>query len=100
MFLPVDKQVKISIAIKDKFGNEAKVDGAPLWALSAELGALSVAEDGLSATFAPVGSLGACVVQVKADADLGEGVKEILGELSLDLIAGGAEKVELAAEVI
>jgi hypothetical protein len=101
MFLPVDKKLKVSIAIKDKFNNLAKVDGMPQWALSsADLGALAVSEDGMSAEFQPVGAIGALKVQVKADADLGEGVKEILGELEIELLAGEAEIVALAAEVI
>lgn len=101
MFLKVTEKAKISIKISDKFGNEAKVDGKPVWALSAELGTLEVAEDGLSAVFSPGPAVGALMVQVKADADLdATGVKEILGELALDLLAGEAEKVELAAEVV
>lgn len=100
MFLKVSEKIKVSIKITDKFGNAAVVDGKPAWALSAELGALEVAEDALSAIFTPVGTVGSLAIQVKADADLGEGKKEILGELALDLLAGEAEKVELAAEVV
>lgn len=100
MFLKVSQKAKISIAIKDKFGNAAKVDGVPAWALSDDsLGSIQVEADGMSGLFEPKGPIGSLKVQVKADADLGEGVKEILGELSLDLMAGDAEVVELSAEV-
>jgi hypothetical protein len=98
MFLPVNKKLPVSIEIKDKFGNPAKADGAPSWALSDEsLGSLAVAADGMSAEFSPSGSVGSLKLQVKADSDLGDGVKEILGELSLDLLAGEAVLVELKA---
>lgn len=100
MFAKVTQKVKISISIKDKFSNPAKTDGAPAWSLTDEaLGTLAVEADGMSAILEPKGPIGALKVQVKADADLGEGVKEILGELDVELLAGDAEVVELAAEL-
>jgi len=98
MFLKVNQTLPLSISIKDKFGNDAKVDGAPSWALSdPSLGALTVAADGLSASLAPAGAVGAFKVQVSADADLGEGVKSILGELDVELLAGDAEVLSISA---
>lgn len=98
MFLKVTQAVPVSLTITDKKGNPAKVDGAPQWAVTApELANLAVAEDGLSAVVTPVGPIGAFKVQVKADADLGEGVKEIVGELDIELTAGDAEIISLAA---
>lgn len=98
MFLKVSQSLPLSIAIKDKFSNPAQVDGKPAWAVSDEsLASLEVAEDGLSATLSPKGLVGSLKVQVSADADLGEGVKSILGELSVDLLAGEAVSVEIAA---
>lgn len=98
MFLKVTQAVPVSLSITDKKGNPAKVDGAPQWAVTApELATLAVAEDGLSAVVTPVGPIGAFKVQVKADADLGEGVKEIMGELDVELTAGDAEVIALSA---
>lgn len=51
----------------------------------------------MSATLTPIGPLGSFSVQVKADADLGEGVKEIIGELAVELSAGDAEVIALSA---
>jgi hypothetical protein len=100
MFAKVTQKVKISISIKDKFGNAAKVDGTPAWGLTDEaLGTLAVEADGMSALLEPKGVVGALKVQVSCDADLGEGVKPILGELDVELLAGDAEVVELAAEL-
>lgn len=101
MFLKVTQKAKISLTIQDKFANPAKVDGIPSWSLTDEsLGSLAVEADGMSATLEPKGPIGAFSVQVKCDADLGEGVKEILGELAVELAAGDAEVVKLAAEVL
>ncbi len=96
MFQKVTESKKFAIKITDKFGNDAKVDGAPVWAVTDEaLAGVVVAEDGMSAVVTPVGPLGSLKVQVKADADLGEGVKELLGELDLDLVAGDAEVISI-----
>lgn len=76
----------------------AKVDGLPSWAVTDEsLASLTVSEDGMSAMLLPLGPVGSFQVQVKADADLGEGVKEILGSLDVELAAGEAVSVEIAA---
>lgn len=99
MFMKIDEVADLAVAFKDRQGNLAKVDGIPQWALTdAALGTLAVAEDGLSAVFAPV-AVGLLKVQVKADADLGEGVKEIIGELEIDISALEAEKVEISGSV-
>ncbi len=98
MFLKVNQKLPVSVAFKDKFGNSAKVDGLPVWVATVpELVTLEVAEDGMSAMILPVGPEGVLKIQVSADADLGEGVKSILGELELELLTGEAVAVELTA---
>lgn len=98
MFLPISKKLPLAIAIADLKGNPAKVDGVPQWALSdSSLALLEVAEDGMSAMVVPVGPLGLVKVQVKADADLGEGVKELLGEMDVEMIAGEAVSLVVSA---
>lgn len=98
MFLKVNQSLPVTITITDKFGNAAKVDGVPAWAVTdAALASLTVADDGMSASVVPVGAVGAFKVQVSADADLGEGVKSIMGELDVELLAGDAEVISIAA---
>lgn len=98
MLLPVSKKLPLSLEIVDAKGNPAAVDGAPFWDLTdAALGALTVAADGLSAEFVPAGATGTLKVQVKADADLGAGLKELLGELELTLIGGEAVAIAIKA---
>lgn len=97
MFQKVTEPKKFAIKVTDRFGNDAKVDGAPAWAATDEsLADIAVSEDGLSAVVTPKGPLGAFKLQVKADADLGEGVKELLGEVEIELAAGDAEVLTIA----
>lgn len=96
MFQKVTEAKKFAIKITDKFGNDAKIDGLPAWAADESLADLVVAEDGLSAVVTPKGPVGSFKLQVKADADLGEGVKELLGELAIDLVAGDAEVIAIS----
>jgi hypothetical protein len=98
MFLKVTQKLPLFVAFTDSKGNVASVDGMPSWAVSDEaLATLEVGADGLSAVVVPVGALGSFKVQVKADADLGEGVKEIIGEMDIDLMGGEAVAVNISA---
>ena len=97
MFLKVTQKLPVSVKPVDAKGNPAKVDGAPQYALAGLEGEIEVAEDGLSAIFTPSGALGVGKIQVKADADLGEGVVEILGELEVEVIAGDAVSIAVTA---
>lgn len=97
MNLKVSQKLPLSIAIKDKFGNDAAVDGAPQWSVSdPALADIVPSADGMSAELLPKGQVGSLLVQVSADADLGEGKKDIQGSLPVDLLAGDAVSVEVA----
>lgn len=101
MQLKVDKQAQLKMKVKDIKGNDAQVDGVPAWALTdPALGSLEVDADGMGAKFIPAGPVGSLMVQVSADADLGEGVKSIMGELPIDLLPGEAAVIELSGEVV
>lgn len=93
--LRADQKVSASVAFLDSQGNPAKVDGVPAWGSSDE-GVVSVTAeaDGLSALIV-ANSVGLAQVNVKADADLGEGMKEIVGTLDLDIVSGEAVSVVL-----
>lgn len=93
------EEKRAKLQIKDKFGNPAKVDGAPTWsALDPALASLEVDADGMGALVKSLGPMGESKVQVSADADLGEGVKPLLAEGDLEVIAGDAEVIELSFE--
>lgn len=98
MFLKVNQNLPLSVKFEDAKGNEATVDGAPIWAVSDEaLAKLEVAEDGLSALLIPSGKVGSFKVQCTADGDMGEGSKSIMGEMDIDLLPADAVKVGLIA---
>jgi hypothetical protein len=85
-----DQQVTASIQPVDAKGNPAKVDGAPEWSSSSEgVAVVKAAPDGLSATVAGI-DIGTCQINVKADADLGEGVTALTGTLDVEVLAGSA----------
>ena len=83
---------KCTVSIKpvDAKGNPAAVDGIPAWNVSAE-GTVSLfpAADGMSCDVVAVG-VGSVQVNVTADADLGAGVKTIMGVLDVTVVAAEA----------
>lgn len=93
-----EQKIMFKFVPKTAKGNPAKVDGVPVWSVSSEEGlALTVEADGLSATAKAVGALGDFQVIVKADADLGEGVRELTGLADVTVIAAEAASIGLEA---
>lgn len=91
------ENLPLSITITTLKGNPAKVDGLPIWAVSdPAVGTLAVAADGMSATFTSVAS-GSASVSVTVDADLGEGVRNIMGSLDIQVISDEAAIVTINA---
>ena len=81
----------VNLVINDKKGNPARVDGMPVWTSSDEsVATVTPSEDGMSATILSLGTTGTAQISVTADADLGEGVREMTGSALIDVIAGEA----------
>ena len=96
LILTDEQKVSLSIQPVTSAGNPAKVDGVPVWSVSDEtVLTLTVAEDGLSAVATVTGTLGASQVSVKADADLGEGIKEIAAVLDVSVVASQAASLSI-----
>lgn len=92
------QKVSLSISPVSAAGNPASIDGVPTWSTSDDtVLTLEVAEDGLSAVALTTGKLGTAQVSVVADADLGEGVKELTGVLDVEVKASEAVSLELNA---
>lgn len=88
------QKVTLTVAPLDAAGNPGKIDGKPTWTSSDEsIATVAASDDGLSAVVTAVGPLGTVQIVAKADADLGEGVKEISG--TLDIEVQGSEAVSL-----
>jgi hypothetical protein len=97
MIFKAGETKKAVLKINDKFGNPAKVDGLPKWGSSNEsLLSIVVAEDGMSADVTSLGGMGLLELQVSADADMSDGVKDIFGKADVEVIAGDAEVLELS----
>ena len=92
------QQVGMSVKFVDKKGNPAPVDGTPQWLVD-NPAVLSVtpAPDGMSCMASAVGPLGMAKVSVKADADLGSGVIDIIGVLDFTITGGRATTVTIDA---
>lgn len=94
--IKASQKVQLSVSFTDKYGNPAAVDGTPEWVSSnVDLAAVEVAADGLSCWVVPVGPIGQVQVSVSADADLGAGVKPVIGVQEFDVVAGDAAVVQL-----
>lgn len=91
MQLPDDKTVSATVAYVDAKGNAAQVQGAPVWASDNEaVATVAASDDGMSAVVTPVGPLGSAQISVTADADLGDGVENVVALGTVEVIAGKA----------
>jgi hypothetical protein len=90
--LPDDKQVVVKISYVDSKGHPAEVDGDVVWTTSDDLIAnVGVkAGDSTEAMIAPGKDLGQAQITATADADLGEGVKNIITTFDVTVVAGSA----------
>lgn len=94
------QKVSLSVNPVSAKGNVALLDEAPVWEVSdPAVLSLLVAEDGLSATVFAVGPVGIAQVVVRGDADLGEGVTEIVGTLDVEVVAGSAASFAIVTGV-
>lgn len=89
--LPNDKSVQLKITYVDAKGNPAKVDGDVEWTSSDEdICGIATTGDSTLVTLIPGSKVGQCQIKATADADLGEGVKEIITPFDLEVVAGSA----------
>lgn len=94
------QKVRLAIRPVSAAGNPAEIDDTPLWIVSdSTVGTLTIDEDGLGAEFVTSGALGVCQVSVTADADLGDGMREISGVLDIEVRASEAVSMEVSAGV-
>lgn len=94
MNLKVTQMIPMVVKAKDKKGKTAQLDGAPAFSVSDETLATIEEVDGVK-FLKPTGELGALVVSVDADGDLGEGVKALHFEAAINLIAGDADVLDI-----
>jgi hypothetical protein len=91
MKITVTQKFAAAIQPVDKFGNNALVDGKPVWeAADPTIISLVPSVDGLSVNVIAVGKVGTSQVSCTVDADLGTGVKSITDAFQVDVVAGQA----------
>jgi hypothetical protein len=91
--LPADKVVDVKVSYVDANQNPAVVDGPVQWASSNTDIAMVTpnASDSQLANIAPGGvTIGTCQISCMADADLGEGVRQLITTMDLTVVAGEA----------
>lgn len=86
----------LPVEFLDKNKKPAPVDGIPEWSVDNEsLLTMVVAADGMSAVISSNDTTGSATISVVADADMGEGVREITGILPVTVKPLEAVVVEL-----
>lgn len=90
--LPVDQQVMMKVSYVDASGNPATVDGDVVWTTSdpAIVTVLVDIEDSAQVMVTPVGPVGQVQVTATADADMGEGTRELVTLCDISIVAGEA----------
>lgn len=94
--LPADKMVELSISYKDANGNPASIDGAVEWDSSdAEVARVdplqaTPTDDNSHVILVPGTKVGNCQISAKADADQGDGVRELVTLLDVTVVGGEA----------
>jgi hypothetical protein len=89
---------RVHFKVKNRRGGPAKFDGTPEWfSDNSDVLRLEPAADGMSCYVYAVGPLTDTPVNVtmRADADLGAGVRPILGTIAFEITAGEAALIEL-----
>jgi len=90
--LMVDYGLNVTVAYTDKYGNPAQVDGDVVWA-SSDDNIATVEADGtnsLNATVKAQTKTGQAQITATADADLGEGVRNLVTLMDVTVVAGEA----------
>lgn len=89
--LPNGFEVAVQVTYIDKSGNPATVDGNVTWASSDEtIAIVDVGTDTTTSTVASVGTLGTAQITATADADLGEGTRNLITTFDVTVVAGEA----------
>jgi len=90
-----EEKVQAILAPITLAGKPAQVDGKPAWSIISGDSTLEVADDGLSAFLVSSDTLGDTIYQAKADADLGEGVEELILTVKLTVVSARAANLGL-----
>lgn len=90
--LPDGNEVRVKITYVDAQGNTAMIDGEVEWSSSDETIATVEADpdDSAEAVVGATGALGQVQITARADADLGEGERQLITTMDVEVVAGEA----------
>lgn len=93
-----EQQVQLAINPVTAHGHQAAIDGAPKWA-SSDSNVVEVIVDTADPkkAVAIAGGIGKAQVSVTADADMGDGVREIVSTLDVEVVAAEAASLGISA---
>lgn len=90
------QEFDVTLGFTDAQNNPATVQGVPVWTNSNDtIISMVPAADGLSAVIGGIQGTGTGQITVTADADLGDGVTDIIGILDVEIISGQATVITL-----
>lgn len=90
-----EEKVLLTLAPKTAAGNDATLDGAPVWTVLEGDATLEVAADGLSCYLISGAADTLSKIEVTADADLGEGVVTLVDTVDLAVVQANASALGL-----
>ena len=97
LILTATQQATYAVSFVDSKGNPAPVDGIPVWAVAdATVLALEPAADGMSCLVKALGEVGHSQLSVTADAELDEGVTQLVGVDEITVVAAQAVAANLS----
>jgi hypothetical protein len=94
--LTADQKTRVAVSLQDRYGNAATIDGDPRWETS-DPGVVTVStlDAGMAGDIVAVGRPGTAQVTVRCDADVGDGVRELVGVLDVEVVGGEAVLIAL-----
>ncbi len=90
-----EEKVLVTLAPTTAAGNPATLDGIPTWVVTSGDATLEIAEDGLSAFLVSGNVAGISTIELTADADLGEGIVNIVETIDLTVTEAAASVLGL-----
>lgn len=94
-----EQKVQITLAPVTGAGHPAQLDGKPAWNVLSGNGTVEPSEDGKSATLVSSDDVGDTEIEISADADLGEGIVPITGNITMHVVSATAQSLGMSAGV-
>lgn len=91
-----EEKVQVTLAPTTAAGNPATLDGIPTWEVIEGDATIEVSDDGMMCTLISGAADVNSKIEVTADADLGEGIVNLVDVVDLAVVAAGASLLGLS----